>query len=103
MLRIYMELLGDQMEYVKEMFGYERRIHVTSRQTGMTNRFQYFIEKSQKERQCTFINRLKGMSLPPPSPEISQFSPQLPNPSGANFILIFEHILNTLTYPPIPI
>lgn len=60
-----MELLGDQMEYVKEMFGYERRIHVTSRQTGMTNRFQYFIEKSQKERQWTFINRLKGMSLYP--------------------------------------
>lgn len=30
-LRIYMELLGDLMKYVKEMIGYERRIHVTSR------------------------------------------------------------------------
>lgn len=28
---IYKELLGDLMKYVKEMFGYERRIHVTSR------------------------------------------------------------------------
>lgn len=43
---IYRELLGDQMEYFQGIFGYERRIRVTSRQIGMTNRLEYFIKNT---------------------------------------------------------